>query len=546
MRNGAKVWIGTAVGLTLTQALASLALPSGYTLTAISDVALALMLAALVALFTRNAVPARGRLRVFWIMQSVGWLMLLIDQLWWMLYDLVWQKPLPSPFAGDALLFSPGLMMLAGFLLKPHLEQSKRRARLGTLDFLLLMVWWVFFYVFFITCWQYVSTNEALYNKNYDRLYMVEVLIVAVVQCLLLARSSGPWRRFYAFYGSAVLFAYLCFAIENRAIEQNTYFNGSWYDTPYLASFAVYLLVALHGRKMELCRDKSEHEKYGSWLAGLAILAVLSLPVFVVAAVMERAVPLEVMHFRVVVTAFTLFVMAALVFMKQRLLHRELKHANQVLEESSTTDPLTGIRNRRFFTATIERDVAQSIRAYMENHDLAERDLIFYVIDLDNFKKVNDQLGHDAGDRVLIEASRRISTAIRNSDLLVRWGGEEFLVVSRFSDRRQAAILAERVLDAFRSKPFAVAGNDIVHQTCSIGWAAYPWIVEDPSAVGYAGVLQYADRGLYRAKKAGKNQAIGMVHSEEGPNAVTISDSLSEALVQSANLDRDSLLESSK
>jgi diguanylate cyclase (GGDEF)-like protein len=205
-----------------------------------------------------------------------------------------------------------------------------------------------------------------------------------------------------------------------------------------------------------------------------------------------------------------MFVMAGLVFMKQKLLHEELKHANEVLEESSTTDPLTGIRNRRFFSATIERDVAQTIRAYAEGNDIPERDLIFYLIDLDNFKKVNDLHGHDAGDRVLIEASRRISSAIRNSDLLVRWGGEEFLVVSRFTDRRQAAILAERVLDGFRGKPFLVGAVNGVFQTCSIGWAAFPWMEEDVEAMGFEGVLKYADRGLYRAKKAGKNQAVGM------------------------------------
>ncbi len=225
--------------------------------------------------------------------------------------------------------------------------------------------------------------------------------------------------------------------------------------------------------------------------------------------------------------------MAALVFMKQRLLHVELKHANEILEESSTTDPLTGIRNRRFFSATVERDVAQSIRAYAEGNDVSERDLIFYVIDLDNFKKVNDRHGHDAGDRVLIEAARRISSAIRNSDLLVRWGGEEFLVVSRSADRRQATILAERVLNAFRAKPFAVGIADQVQQTCSIGWAAFPWIEEDVESMGFEGVLKYADRGLYRAKKAGKDQAFGMVPSREGANPVGGAAALADSLLLS-------------
>ena len=186
LRTSTRFWIGTAVILTLTQVLGSALLPRGYALTAISDFALALLLLALAVVFAKNAIPTRGRLRAFWVMQSIGWFMLVLDQLGWMLYDLVWQKPVPTPFALDVLLYLPGVLMLAGFLLQPHLEQSKRNARLGTLDFLLLMLWWVFFYVYLVTCWQYVSPNVDLYNKNYDRLYMVEILVVLVVQCSLL------------------------------------------------------------------------------------------------------------------------------------------------------------------------------------------------------------------------------------------------------------------------------------------------------------------------------------------------------------------------
>jgi len=95
-----------------------------------------------------------------------------------MFYDLVLQKPVPMLFAGDVLLFLPGILMLAGFLLQHHLQQSKRSAQLGTLDFMMLMLWWVCLYVYLVVSWQYVSLNEALYNRNYDRLYMAENLIL--------------------------------------------------------------------------------------------------------------------------------------------------------------------------------------------------------------------------------------------------------------------------------------------------------------------------------------------------------------------------------
>ena len=102
-------------------------------------------------------------------------------------------------FAGDVLLFLPsGVLMLAGFLLRPHLEQSKRSTRLGTHS---TSCCW--FYggststPILVTCWQYVSPNEDLYNRNYDRLYLFEILIVVSVLFHLIRQSDGPWRRFY-------------------------------------------------------------------------------------------------------------------------------------------------------------------------------------------------------------------------------------------------------------------------------------------------------------------------------------------------------------
>jgi diguanylate cyclase (GGDEF)-like protein len=170
--------------------------------------------------------------------------------------------------------------------------------------------------------------------------------------------------------------------------------------------------------------------------------------------------------------------MAYLVFVKQHRLGIQLARANHVLEEASLTDPLTGARNRRFFDASIEADVGQTLRAYADNHDQRIRDLIFYVIDADGFKEVNDKYGHDAGDRVLVEMSRRISSAIRNSDILIRWGGEEFLVVSRYTDRAEAkrlpAVCWQRSVTLLSCSKKGRSNS----RTCSIGWAAFPWYQE--------------------------------------------------------------------
>jgi len=395
-------------------------------------------------------------------------------------------------------------------LLRPHLEPSHDSVRLGFIDFLQLMLWWLYFYSYLVLCWQYVSSNAANYNRNYDALYFVEVLVQVIVLGLLLKQSSGPWRRYYAMFLTALLFNYLSVQASNSAIEAGTYYNGSWYDIPYVASFAFYIVVAVKGRGLKPAPESRKDLHYGSWMASLAGLAVLSLPVIVVASVFNHQVPSEVIRFRVMITAVAMFVTAALAILKQRRLHEELKRTNRVLEQASMTDPLTGIRNRRFFSETIEADVAQTLRAFAEGQQRSSRDIVFYLIDMDNFKEVNDLYGHQVGDRFLVETARRIQSVIRDSDVLLRWGGEEFLVVSRATDRREADVLAVRVLQAIRTDPFAVGSAHRIRRTCSIGWAAFPWREEDVQEMGYEEVLNQADRALHQAKRAGKDQAIGM------------------------------------
>ena len=193
----------------------------------------------------------------------------------------------------------------------------------------------------------------------------------------------------------------------------------------------------------------------------------------------------------------------------------ELERLNQELREASLTDPLTGTRNRRFFQVTIEGDTRQAIRSYLMDKNPAggrNRDLIFYIVDADLFKEVNDVYGHAAGDELLGEMTRRIQSAIRMSDVLVRWGGEEFLVVSRYTERSEATTLASRILHMVGNEPFQLKHAGIpVRRTCSVGWAAFPWFCAAPDAVSYEAVVELADQALYAAKQAGRNRAVGML-----------------------------------
>ncbi len=192
----------------------------------------------------------------------------------------------------------------------------------------------------------------------------------------------------------------------------------------------------------------------------------------------------------------------------------ELQRLTTALQESSLTDPLTGLRNRRFLTQHIASDVALTVRAH-DNHlkhgaTLAvDADLTFFMFDIDHFKDVNDRYGHAAGDAVLTQMCGRLQSVFRDTDYLVRWGGEEFLVVARGTSREFAAELAERARAAVAGEPFDIDGGLRLAKTCSIGFASFPLCLQHPTALGWATVLNVADANLFAVKHAGRDGWIG-------------------------------------
>ncbi|HVR98236.1 MAG TPA: two-component regulator propeller domain-containing protein [Thermoanaerobaculia bacterium] len=191
----------------------------------------------------------------------------------------------------------------------------------------------------------------------------------------------------------------------------------------------------------------------------------------------------------------------------------ELQEAYTRIEEASLTDPLTGLRNRRFLEQSIAADLALVDRRYQEGHP-EEADLVFLLLDLDHFKSVNDTHGHAAGDAVLVQAAAVLRGVMRSSDHVVRWGGEEFLAVARFVDRRNAPELAEKIRAAFALHPFQLPDGTVLRRTCSLGFAAYPFAPSEPRAVGWEEVVDLADSGLYAAKRSGRNRWVGVEAGE--------------------------------
>ncbi|UUZ50951.1 GGDEF domain-containing protein [Massilia sp. B-10] len=171
----------------------------------------------------------------------------------------------------------------------------------------------------------------------------------------------------------------------------------------------------------------------------------------------------------------------------------------------------------------MEADVSITLRHYDDpvRGDGAEpdhapgRDLVFFMVDIDHFKEVNDGHGHAAGDAVLVQMQERLREVFRESDYLIRWGGEEFLVLARATHRDDARLVAERIRRAVADRPFTLADGTQLDKTCSIGFACFPFVPSEPRLLSWSEVVELADQGLYLVKRSGRNAWVGVYSTDE-------------------------------
>lgn len=173
----------------------------------------------------------------------------------------------------------------------------------------------------------------------------------------------------------------------------------------------------------------------------------------------------------------------------------------QQYERLSLMDSLTRLGNRRFLEQHIGRELALLRRARRGNRQAA---LGVYLFDVDHFKAINDQHGHAIGDAVLVTLAQRVQAITRVTDLLVRWGGEEFLLVARLEQADHAGQVAERVLEAINGTPFEVGAAAPIPVTCSLGAVCLPFLPGD-APQPWPALVGLADMALYEGKARGRN-----------------------------------------
>jgi diguanylate cyclase (GGDEF)-like protein len=184
--------------------------------------------------------------------------------------------------------------------------------------------------------------------------------------------------------------------------------------------------------------------------------------------------------------------------------YRELEDANRKLEMASYTDTLTGLANRRYLMQHFPR---------LLSSPQANQGLAIMIIDLDALKPINDQHGHAAGDELIVEVARTLRQAIRPDDVLVRWGGDEFVIVAHAQHVEHATMLAERVRERVAKMKCVLPRGTVVRTGCSIGLTCLPFVPGKPDAVSWEHAIKIADLALYRAKR-GRNAWRGWFGTE--------------------------------
>jgi len=333
------VWAGV-LGL---YALAPLVFRTSQSLTSFGDIVQCLVPLLANAGLLMNAGTPHWRRNVFWMLLAMGCTLWMIGQFQWTYYEVYLHRDLPDLYPGDMTFFLRGVPMMAALALRPHLKRGELRLRFGYLDFVLLLTWWVFLYVYSVLPWMYASPSPGQYNFAIVIVTNVQNMVIVFGLGVLWLRTRGAWRLVYAsLFGAAATYM-LSSLMINVAIGQGKYRTGSWYDLPMIASFLWYGTAGWIASKLEKQLDapsenpdaeKDQQRSETTWATRLAMTAVISLPIFAIYTLKFAQDSPEVRDFRLLATVVAAVPLAFLVFLRQHLADNERMRLLEKSEQS--------------------------------------------------------------------------------------------------------------------------------------------------------------------------------------------------------------------
>src|ERR1700722_1616547 len=325
-------WFVAAGGITAAFAFVSLSAHRSPGLTAFSDIfGLFLMLAGTSILLV-NAISKPGAERTFWGLMAFGFALWAFNQGAWTYCEVLRRMEVPDPYFADIVLFFHLVPMIAAAGWRPDAVKPQVKFQLSTVNFLMLLVWWIFLYAFIVVPHQYVVLNIEAYDRNYLPLFDVENMLLLVTLLFAGLTSKRGWKRLYLnFLGAAALYSAGSEWLYHATL-QHAYYSGSIYDVPLIGAIAWMAATALTAREWDMKTEApADGWKVGALTPQLAMLAILSLPCLGLWSLLADHSPAPSRLFRLSAVLGAMLILGAFVFLRQYLQDQALIH---LLEES--------------------------------------------------------------------------------------------------------------------------------------------------------------------------------------------------------------------
>jgi diguanylate cyclase len=445
------------------------------------------------ALCLRRSRTRTGRLRWGWVLLGCSAILWGSGGVVWAVYELHLGVAVPFPSPADVCYLGSVPLTVAGLVLLTGPRTGWQGGLRAVLDGALVASSLLFL------SWQLVlgPVVEAGSGPPLDRAvalaYPASDVLTATLALLAVSRVRGQARVVMSLLGAGLALVAVSDSAFAWFVTQGAYATGNLFDTGYVAGFLLVGAAALH--------PADEHAVEADETVGMLSLVLPYLPgvgvVVVLIGLELTGRPLQgVLFWLALVILVLVFVRQLLSFRVNLLLQRRLQDSLGALRERESRlehlahhDPLTGLPNRTLFAAVSERLL----------HGPSPVPCALLVIDLDDFKDVNDSHGHQAGDELLVAVAQRLAASARQSDCVARIGGDEFaMILADVGSRADTRALAERVRGVL-DEPVRLAGRT-VRVGASIGVAHS----DDGPDVGT--LLRLADLAMYQAKRDGKDR----------------------------------------
>ena len=323
-------WYVAAAGITLAYAVVSLVASRGHRLTTFGDIFVLFLMLSGGVVTLANAGSASRLERRFWLLLAFGFFLWSFNQAAWTYREGILQLPIPDPYFPDIILFFHLVPIVAAMAWRPDLTRAESRFQPSTLNFMMLLVWWIFLYAFIVFPHQYVVLNVRAYDYYYESLYQLEKVLLLAVLGFAAWNSSGAWQRLYLhLLGADALYAVGSYVLDN-AVNAGKYYSGGPYDIPLVGAVTWMVAACLAARQQQLTSEAPPRKTpWGSVSPQLARLAILSLPALGLWTFLFDKSPPATRTFRLFAVLAAMLVLGAFVFLRQyiqdqalmRLLH---------------------------------------------------------------------------------------------------------------------------------------------------------------------------------------------------------------------------------